>query len=112
MYKEVLDLLGRINLVVWLIAPLASFVADRFIKTPKTNGWRIVAIGSIFVIGRQVFKLIPYYDKAVYPPEVFLPYHMWRYLVGGVGALILLVGFSVILIDYLKLKAEMEAEVI
>lgn len=107
MYKGTLEILGNINLIVWLVAPLAAFIADRFIKTPATNGWRIIAFGSIFVITRQIIKLIPSYDKAN-PPEVFLPYHMWRYLIGEVGAIILLIGLSVLLIDYLKIKARME----
>lgn len=105
MYKDTLDMLGSINMIVWIIAPLAAIIADRFIKTPKTNGWRIASVGSLIIIGRQIIKLLPGYDKASVGWEAF---HMARYLVGGVGAMILLIGFTVLLTDYLKLKAQME----
>jgi hypothetical protein len=109
MYEQTLELLSTINLVVWLMAPAAAILADRFIKTPATKGWRIIAVGATFAIGRQLIKLLPAYDKASNPPEVFLPLHMWRYLIGEAGAILLLIGFSLLLVDYLKLKARMSA---
>jgi hypothetical protein len=110
MYEQTLEVLGTVNLVVWLMAPVAAILADRFIKTPATKGWRIVAFGATFAIGRQLIKLLPGFDKAANPPEVYLPLHMWRYVIGEIGGILLLIGFSLLLVDYLKLKARMSVK--
>ncbi len=103
-YQEILKLLAQFNLFAWLLAAIASFVV---LRITKNNGWGPIAVGSMFVVVRQVWKFLPGYKEAQVSDLLFNTY-MNRYAFGAVGAALLCVGFVMLINNYFVLKTKLE----
>ncbi|PLW79854.1 hypothetical protein C0585_05625 [Candidatus Woesearchaeota archaeon] len=84
MFDQILTILGYVNLAAWILAAIASY-KFRTIFKEHAKSWTLIMVGSIFVVGRQVIKLLPFYATDIG--------YIARYVVGGIGALILFIGF-------------------
>ena len=103
-YQEILDILAQFNLYAWLIAAVVSLIVWRY---TRTNGWALIMAGSLFVVLRQVWKLTPDY-KVDQASELVFNAYMMRYVFGSTGALLLCIGFIMLIINYYVLQAKLE----
>lgn len=84
MYIQILNILGYVNTIAWIIAAIAAY-KFRTIFAENSKSWTLIMIGSLFVVGRQLVKLLPFYATDFG--------NILRYTVGGIGALIIFIGF-------------------
>lgn len=104
-YEEILKVLGSFNLYAWIIAGVGSFLVQKYLKS---KGWTIILVGSLFVIVRQIWKVVvsSYGDAGA--SEVLFNAYMLRYVFGGIGALIISIGLMVLIINYFTTQAKLE----
>ena len=102
-YQEVLKLLAQFNLFAWLLAAVASFVV---LKITGNRGWGPIAVGAVFVVLRQAWKFLPGYQEGQASDLLFNTY-MNRYLFGAIGAVLLCVGFVMLVNNYFVLTTKL-----
>lgn len=96
--NALVDLLNNpwVQMICWVAA------AAMVLRLMKGAGmcWNLLAAGILLYGFRVVFKLMPFYDKAIAWPQIM------RYMIGIIGGLVLLIA----IIDYYhsKLKPIME----
>ncbi|MFC1665123.1 hypothetical protein ACFL17_05810 [Pseudomonadota bacterium] len=95
-YSSVLDTLTHFNLYAWLIAAVGSFLVQRYIRS---KGWTIIMIGSCFVVLRQLWAFLPGYGDAK-SAEYIINAYMNKFLMGTIGAVLILVGTSMLIVNY------------
>lgn len=100
--EEILSMMDKAQLLIFIGVAVAAYYIGKFIKTPKTNGWNFILVASLIFVVRQIIENLPDF-------KTDLMLQATRYLVGWGSSLIFIIGFLIILIDYLKLKAQMEA---
>lgn len=88
----VIKILGYVNTIAWIFAVFAALKFKSVFKG-HNEGWTLVAIGSLFVVCRQIIKLLPFYE--------FEAGYISRYVIGGIGAAFLFIGFLKL---YIKTK--------
>ncbi len=103
-FDELLGLLAQFNLFAWVIAAIMSFLMLRY---TQNKGWVLIMMGSLFVVLRQSWKLLPAY-KLGQPSEELFNGYMMRYIVGSVGAMLLIIGFITLIVSYYVLKSRLE----
>ncbi len=103
-FQEILKLLAQFNLVAWLLAAIASYIVAR---ATGNRGWSLIALGSLFVVMRQVWKFLPGYKEGQASDMLFNAY-MNRYVFGAIGAIILCAGFIKLINNYFVLKTKLE----
>ena len=84
-FEYTMSILSYVNMLAWLVAAGASLKFRTFFKSNR-EAWTYIMIGSMFVLGRQIIKLIPAYGVS----DIV---YIIRYVVGGIGSLILFIGF-------------------
>jgi len=64
-------------------------------------------IGAIFIIVRQLWKFFPEY-QSMQGSELIFNAYMMRFLFGSLGAIALLIGFTMLIANYYVMKTRME----
>ena len=103
-YDEVLGILSQFNLIAWVVVAITSFLV---LRITLTKGWIMIMIGALFVVLRQVWKFLPEYS-GMQGSEVILNDYMIRFLFGSLGAIVLSIGFVMLIANYYVLKTRME----
>lgn len=99
--EEILEILNKAQLMIFIGVAVASYYIGKFIKTPKTKGWNFILYGSLIFVARQAVENLPDFSTN-------FSLQATRFLIGWASSLAFIVGFMIILIDYLKLKAQLE----
>ena len=103
-YDEILQALAQFNLIAWVIVAITSLLVLRY---TRTKGWSIIMIGAIFIIVRQLWKFFPEY-QSMQGSELIFNAYMMRFLFGSLGAIALLIGFTMLIANYYVMKTRME----
>ncbi len=105
-FDDILSVLAQFNLVAWLIATIVSLLVLLY---TRTKAWLVVMIGSLFVILRQGWKFVPGY-KDGQASELLFNAYMMRYVFGAIGATILCVGLTMLIINYYVVRSRLDEE--
>ena len=105
-YGDLLGYLGQFNLLAWLLVAIISPIA--WIHT-RTAGWAMISAGAVFVVLRQAWKLLPSY-KLTQESEFLFNAYMLRYVLGSIGALLLCIGLTMLIVNYHVLKARLQED--
>lgn len=103
-YHTLLEWLGHFNLYAWIITAFASYWILRY---TQHRGWVVVLIGSLFVVLRMGWQFMPGYSDGKALDVAFNAY-MMKFVMGSIGAVILSVGFFMLINSYVVLKTKME----
>jgi hypothetical protein len=106
-YEDILKMLANFNLVAWVIAAISCFFVQR---NMRSKGWTVIMIGSVFVVVRQLWKVIVPGYGAGQASEVIFNAYMMRYVFGGIGAIIISIGFMMLITNYFVVKTMLEAD--
>ena len=103
-YEQILHSLSTFNLFAWVLASIACFVAQRYMRS---SGWTLMALGSIFVVIRMSWGFIPGYKQAQ-SSDAFLNLYMAKFLMGGIGAIVLGIGLFMLIVDYFVVQRQLK----
>lgn len=103
-YHQILEWLTQFNLYAWLIAACLTYW---MLYYTNQRGWIVVMIGSVAVTLRQAWMFMPGYktEKAL---DVAFNAYMMKFIMGSLGAIILGIGFFMLISNYVVLKTKME----
>lgn len=99
-YDYILELLSHFNLIAWVIAAISALF---ILRATQNKGWVLIMFGSLFVVMRQLWKLFPDYELTQESTVLFNTY-MMRYVLGATGAILLCIGFIVLIVSYYVMK--------
>ena len=103
-YHDLLSWLTQFNLYAWIIATIMSYWILRY---TQHRGWVVVMIGSVFVVMRMAWSYMPGYQDGKSLDAMFNAY-MMKFVMGSIGAVILSIGFFMLINSYIMLKTKME----
>jgi len=83
--EQILEFLTYVNTTGWLIASVAAFKFKGMFANSNVS-WTLVMIGSILMLGRQLFQYLPGYG-ADFDMQVI------RFGIGILSGLVLVIGF-------------------
>ena len=83
------------------------FASYWILRYTQHRGWVVVLIGSLFVVLRMGWSFVPGYRAGKALDVVFNAY-MMKFVMGSIGAVILSIGFFMLINSYVVLKTKME----
>lgn len=104
---DLLNFLSSFALFAWSIAAVASFLVQRYYAS---RGWSFVMVGSLFVVARQAWKFLPAYTENSESDVIFNGY-MMRFIFGSTGAVLLSIGFLLLIANVYIVRYRLETGV-
>ena len=104
-YDSILDFLAQFSLLAWIIVAISCFLV---LRATGSKGWLFIMIGSLFVASRQMWKFFPAY-KIDQVSDAIINMYMLRYVLGWLGALLLSIGFIMLIVNYYVVTTRMES---
>lgn len=104
---DILTLLSSFALLAWSIAAVASFFVQRYYAS---RGWSFIMVGSLFVVARQAWKFLPAYSEGSESELIFNGY-MMRFIFGASGAILLSIGFLLLITNVYIVRSKLETGV-
>ena len=104
-YDSILGFLAQFSLLAWIIVAISCFLV---LRATGSKGWLFIMFGSLFVASRQMWKFFPDY-KIDQVSDAIINMYMLRYVLGWLGALLLSIGFIMLIVNYYVVKTRMES---
>ncbi len=104
-FDSILGLLAQFSLFAWIIVAISCFLV---LRATGSKGWLFIMIGSLFVAFRQIWKFLPGY-KIDQVSDAVINMYMMRYIMGWLGAVLLSIGFIMLIVNYYVVKTRLEA---
>ena len=103
-YELILKILSQFTLISWFIVAISCFFV---LRATGSDGWLFIMFGSVMVALRQLTKLLPAY-KIDQASDAVINMYMMRYTLGSIGAMLLSIGFIMLIVNYYVVKTRME----